>query len=243
MDGFVVEKDAVGVFAVGAEALAMVGGDHEERVVVELKGFERGDEFADGGVGGRHRAVIGSWGCGLRVGQMDPEKNGHLSGFAEPGDGTGDDLIGAAPDHGGCSGLRGMEAGVVEAEPAIEAGGEAVAGVEGDGCDEGGGAVSLGVEQVRQVGKRWGESGTELGDLMGLRIGAGQQRGVRNHGQRGLGIGALEGQRLFGEGIEGGRFRVSAEKAHAIGAGGIEGDEDDVGFADGDGERGGQDQE
>ena len=36
MDGLIVEKDSVGFFAMLAQALAMIGSNHDQRVVVQL---------------------------------------------------------------------------------------------------------------------------------------------------------------------------------------------------------------
>ena len=40
MDGFIVEKDSVGLFAMRAQALAVIGSNHDQRVVVQLAGSQ-----------------------------------------------------------------------------------------------------------------------------------------------------------------------------------------------------------
>ena len=59
-----------------------------------------------------------------------------------------------------------------------------------------------------------------------MRVRSGKNGRVRNNAGRRLGVGMLEDDAFPGETIEVGRKRaLGAEKAHAVGAGGIEGDQ------------------
>ena len=76
---------------------------------------------------------------------------------------------------------------------------------------------------------------------MRLRICAAQDRGVRNHGSGRLRIGALEDQGLLGQLVQDRcQSTVSAQKTHAVGAHGVEGDQNDGRVIGGAGEGGEQ---
>ena len=71
---------------------------------------------------------------------------------------------------------------------------------------------------------------TEIGDGVKLGICAGKNRRVGNRRQRRLGIGLLEHDSLPGQRVQiRGKTLLAAQETHAIGAGGVHGDEDDVG--------------
>src|SRR5215469_10540773 len=74
VNGLVVEKDAVGVFSVGAETPAVVGGDDDQRVVEEFVSLEGSDQPGDRGVGGGNGSVISGGRGGQRVNEVNPEK-------------------------------------------------------------------------------------------------------------------------------------------------------------------------
>ena len=150
--------------AVVAEALAVVGGEHDEGVAVLPAGEERLEEGRERGVGRGHLAVVGARHAaapveGRRVGrvglvEVDP---------AEPGPGVAWSQARAAATVSGparsCIWKSGPRRGV--AEPVVvdlEAAVEAEAGVEGKGADERAGAVALAAQQrgqrVQPGGKR-----------------------------------------------------------------------------------------
>ena len=156
-DGFVVEEDAVGIFAMSAEGLAVIGGDGHDGVVIKAAGFQLAHEFADylvfigdgsvvrlGGVFafvglGRIVRVVG-------VVEMDPEEERAAGMLAEPGEGTGDDLAAAPLDGGVTIFARAliMKRGIVGIEAAIKAGSIGRARLEDDGTDDGGGVITVG---------------------------------------------------------------------------------------------------
>ena len=69
----------------------------------------------------------------------------------------------------------------------------------------------------------------EIGHRMKLGIGARKNRRVRNRRERRLGIGVFKDDSLPSKSIETGRNPTPrAEKSHAVSAGGIDGDQDDV---------------
>ena len=61
------------VFAVSAQALAVVRGHDHGGVAVNFLLLERGDEFAHGCVGRSDRRIVGSR-CGARVVDVNPQK-------------------------------------------------------------------------------------------------------------------------------------------------------------------------
>ena len=77
MDGFIVEKYAVGLFSMRAQALAMIGNNHDQRIVVQLAGAQRRDQFSYRCIGGGDRGIVGSGGRSLRDRSNAPtRKNG-----------------------------------------------------------------------------------------------------------------------------------------------------------------------
>src|SRR6266403_2131578 len=91
MDGFVIEEDAVGFFAMSAKALALAGCDDNGGGGVELLLAQNCQEFADGHIGCPDASVIGRSGR-VRI-DLNPEKKWTLRVAGQPGCGTGHYLI------------------------------------------------------------------------------------------------------------------------------------------------------
>jgi hypothetical protein len=162
---------------------------------------------------------------------MDPEQERTGRAPIEPAQGPCHHLLGPALHRGVpvLPAALGAESAVVGLEAAVEARGQPGAGIEDERADEGGGVVPAGGEPLREPGHGSREGNAEVVHAMGLRIGAAQDRRVRDRGDRRLGIGLLEDGALAGQRIElRGQATRRAQEPHAIGARGVEGDEDDV---------------
>src|SRR5204862_7975983 len=75
-----------------------------------------------------------------------------------------------------------LETGIVQIKSRIEAGRRAIAGIKQDGSHKSGDAVSMGVEQIWDVGQPSGKRRAQFADLMCLRISTCQNCRVRHHG-------------------------------------------------------------
>src|ERR1700675_2617611 len=91
VDGLVIQEDAVGFFAVSAEALALAGCDDNGGGRVEFLLVQNCQEFADGRIGCRDASVVGSSGR-VRI-DLNPEEKWGLRVAGQPGCGTGHYLI------------------------------------------------------------------------------------------------------------------------------------------------------
>src|SRR6266446_2592201 len=91
VDGLVIEEDAVGFFAVSAEALALARGDDNGGGGVELLLAQNCQEFADGRIGCRDAGVVGHGGR-VRI-DLNPEEEWGLCVVGQPSRGTGCYLI------------------------------------------------------------------------------------------------------------------------------------------------------
>ena len=127
--------------------------------------------------------------------------------------------------------LTQMESRVVRVEAAIESGRGARARIENERSDERGGAIAGAAQDVRQVRDARGERRAEVADVMERRIGAGENRRVRDRRDRGLRVRAREDDRLAREPVERGcQPARGSQEAHAIGARRVERDQKDVGL-------------
>ena len=73
----VIEKNAVTLFSMRAQALAMVGDDHNPSICVELLRLQCRQQFSNRGVGGGNSGVVCGMG-GARIVDVHPEKEGPL---------------------------------------------------------------------------------------------------------------------------------------------------------------------
>ena len=97
-------------------------------------------------------------------------------------------------------------------------------------ADEGGGFITLVMQNVGQVRQARGERHSEVVYVAVLRIGSGQNGRVRCSGERNVRVGAGKSGSVLGQGVEvRGQATSRTEKSDAVGASGVEGDEDDVG--------------
>ena len=116
---------------------------------------------------------------------------------------------------------------VVDAEAAVEA----VAAGEDDRRDHGGGVVAGGA-QARGDGVDVGAEGegAVVAHAVARRVEAGEDGGVAGQGDRRRGVAAGEADAAAGQRVEVGGVRPApAVGAEVVGAGGVEGDEDEVG--------------
>ena len=92
MDGFIVEKDSVGLLAMLAQAATVIGSDNNECVVVQLPGPQQSNQLSRGSIHRGHSGIVGSAGRSLRVIQMHPKEERALRIAGKPGRGPGGDL-------------------------------------------------------------------------------------------------------------------------------------------------------
>ena len=92
MDGFIVEKDSVGFLSMRAQAFAVIGGDHDQRIVIQLAGSQGSNKISDCCICRGYRGIVGSAGRSLGVIQVHPQKEWPLAVAAKPGVGPSDDL-------------------------------------------------------------------------------------------------------------------------------------------------------
>src|SRR5580698_9037577 len=104
--------------------------------------------------------------------------------------------------------LNWPEAGIINIEAAIEAGGKTVSGVQQDGAHKGGGAIATGVKQVWDIRKISREQGAEFACMVRLRVGTRENGGVRSDGKRSLRICVFEYNALFGKDVKMGRHSM-----------------------------------
>ena len=124
--------------------------------------------------------------------------------------------------------------GLVGLKAAIEALGRAVARIELDAADEGGGTVALRFQKVREVWERGRQRAADFAHAGGLRISAEKDGCVRHDGSGRLSIGVFKDDAFDGQAVEIQRESgLSAQKAHSVGARGIKRDEDEIGLGGG----------
>ncbi len=163
MDGSVVKENTVGEFAVVAQGFAVIGGNGNQRIVIQPLVPQVVKQFAYGGIyvgdtpivrGTRKLAaegfgrIIGV----VRVPQVKPQEKGTALLLPEPFEHEPQGHLAAAL-HGSLSALPRflpVKACVVDIETALESGGKPVFGVKDDAADEGPRVVALGVQNFRQ---------------------------------------------------------------------------------------------
>ena len=57
-----------------AQAFAMIGGNHDQRIVVQLAGSQRRDQFPNRCVSRSYRSIVGSLRRGAGIIQMHPQE-------------------------------------------------------------------------------------------------------------------------------------------------------------------------
>src|SRR5207245_3978757 len=122
-----------------------------------------------------------------------------------------------------------VESGVEVSKAAVKAGRHIGLRIENERSDEGGCMIAALLQDLRDRGKKAGQRVAEIGHRMKLGIGARKNRRVRNRRERRLRIGAFKNDSLPSKSNEIGRDpALRTEKARAAGAGGADGDQDEV---------------
>ena len=109
MDGLVIEKDSVGLFAVIAQAFAMVGHDRKHCAIIKSARAQGGKQLADDRIRVGDLAIVGIFRETLFVGrrwivrivrviEMNPQEKWPLLVRIQPGESTIDDFCPAALD-------------------------------------------------------------------------------------------------------------------------------------------------
>src|SRR5260370_28940946 len=175
---------------------------------------------------------------------MNPQKKLPLPLFLrvaiQPSDGARDNLVAASLGYGrtGVAGDRWPKTGVVYLEAAVEALCQPVPRVEINGANEGCSPLHLRLQPVRKIKQRRWQRAANRAHAGALRVGSGKNGGVRNKAGGRLGVGVFEDNALPGETIEVRReCQLGAEEAHTVGAGGVEGDQHQIGLRCGCGDR------
>ena len=128
------------------------------------------------------------------------------------------------------AGLRIVKFGIVNVKPAVEARRRISNRIENHGPDKRRRVIALLVKEVGKIRKIWPERRAEVLNVIELRIGSSEQRGVGRGRQRDLRIGTRKNHAVLGQGIEiGSQAPSRSQKTHAVGAGCVEGDQNDVG--------------
>ena len=119
---------------------------------------------------------------------------------------------------------------VVEIESAVEAWSQGLA-VEDDRADEGGGVISVLLQQLCQRGMARRQRHGKIGDAMRAGQQAGQDTGVRSVGDRAGSERLGEANAVFRQSIERRRLNVFVAVAvDVVGAKGVNGDQENVGL-------------
>ncbi len=237
VQGGLVDEDAVGLLAVLAEALPVIGRHRDEQVARAaglLQGLEQPAELrvAEGdlslvrmqrGLTPGRRRLVGH----VRIEEVQPDEEA-LPGSepGEPGQRVVDHLVGGALDVQVSHRLPGRLWGVIDLEALVEA----EARVQHEAPHEGRGAPAPLGEHLRDQPRlrRQCEHGVVVHSV-GSRIDTGEDRSVRGERDGCRGDRPLEENPLPGEPVEGGRPRsVAAVGTDAVGPRRVEGDEQDA---------------
>ena len=118
-----------------------------------------------------------------------------------------------------------MKSCVVDIKSAFEARRNALR-IKRQPAYERGGSISISVEDVRQKRESLGERIPHVLHVIELRIGSGEDGGVRGSSQGNLGVGTRKDHRVSRQCIQTRRKpTLGSEEAHAISAGGVECDQ------------------
>ena len=168
----------------------------------------------------------------MRLAQVYPKEERALRILAEPLRCPGDHLVCRPLGNGRIfAGLNWPEACIINIKAAIEAGSETVSGIQQDGTYKGGGAVTARVKQVRKIRKFGSKRSPQFARVMGLRVGAREDGGVRDHGERGLRIRTFEYDALLGERIQMRRQSTTrVKKSHPVSSRGTQRHQNNVGL-------------
>ncbi len=119
---------------------------------------------------------------------------------------------------------------IVEIESAVEAGSQRLA-VENDRADEGGGAISVPLQQLGQRGMARRQRHGKIGDAMGAGQQARQDRGMRSVGDRAGSERLGKANAVFRQCIERRGLNALVPVAvNVVGAKGVNGDQENVGL-------------
>ena len=216
-----------------------MGRHRDDQGPVQLPaGFERSQQPAEAVVGvgdlgvvGVVRAAIAERGrrlvAGVGIEVMDPEEPAALPRLLQPaqrpGGGVGGVGLAQHADHGQ---VAGREVVVVAVEAAVQA----VAGVEDQGRDHRAGVEAAVLERGSQGRQVLGQAvGAVVAGAVADGVEAGEDRGVRRQGHRADGHALLEEHALGGQPVEVRRAGTGvAVGADAVGAGGVEGHQQQV---------------
>ena len=76
MDGLIVEKYAMSFFSVRSQALAMIGNNHDQRIVIQLAGPKRRHQFPDRSICCHDGRIVRTWRRSPGIIQVDPQEKG-----------------------------------------------------------------------------------------------------------------------------------------------------------------------
>ena len=162
---------------------------------------------------------------------MHPQKKRLRADRADPRECSPEHIVSAAFDRMVPILARTAEPvpGIIGLEPAVEPGRCAAARIEDERADKRRRAIALLPEEVGEVRDRRRQGRSEIVHPVGRREGASENRRVRDGRDRRLCVRAREDNRFARQPVER-RCQTArrSEEAHAVGARGIEGNEDDV---------------
>ncbi len=225
------------------ERLAVIGHHRDHRVVVESAHPQLAEKFPDRRIRVRNLTVVGRRSVlalvrfrrivgVMRIIKMYPHKEWAPRMLAQPRE--------SMRHHFAAPALRRVvaifsrapraETGVVGVKSPVEAGSEPRAWVKDDRADECRSVISVGSQDFRSIGQLLRQRDLEIGYLVELRVGSGENGGVRWRSQRDLRISAGENHGLACQRVQVWRqTALRAEEPHAVGANRVQSNKDDVG--------------
>ncbi len=232
-----VGEDAVRRLPVLPERLAVVGGEDDERPLARGCREERLEERPEGGVRGRHLALVGLVREGgrqrgrrlvreVRLVQVDERKPLLAADRVDPSPGRAHRVLSRPLGHGEGGRARSSHPVVVHLEPAVEP----EARVERERADEGPGAPAL-LAQDRGEGRpvRGETEARVVVNPVAQRVVAGEQVGVRGQGHHVVRPCRLEADALGRQAVDPRRPRVAAAvAAERVRAQRVDGHEEDA---------------
>ena len=223
-----------------AQTLAVIGGQYDEGVVVELSLFELRQELSDDRVRRGDLRFVGATVASLeesrgrvrrvRLVEVEEEKEGPVAEGVDPCECARRRLVarplGRAKARCGAAGDALFEVVVVEVEAVIETSMTDQREAR-DCCASGIAGLS---EQPGQVGNAFGFEGVAevVADAVGVRRNTRKEARMGGKSQRNRRVGALEEDTLFGEPIEGrGRDTIVSVGREVVGAQSVDREDDD----------------